>query len=116
PTREELDSVAPRHPVVFRTGPDSMLNTLALQRCGFDRDFVVADGGPGYLEKDASGEPNGLARGLGRYIKADPPSRRPTEADHLSRLQALFRDYNQTGFTAIADRGANPQSIQRYQK
>ena len=116
PTRAELDSVAPRHPVAFRTGPDSMLNTLALKKCGFDRNFVVTDGGPGYLEKDASGEPNGLARGLGRYIKIDLRNRKPTEADHLSRLQELFRDYNRIGFTAIADRGANPESIRRYRK
>jgi predicted amidohydrolase YtcJ len=116
PTRAELDSVAPKHPVAFRTGPDSMLNTLALQKCGFDRNFKVTDGGPGYLEKDAAGEPNGLTRGLGRYIKINTRSRKPTEADHLSRMQELFRDYNQIGFTAIADRGANPESIQRYKK
>ncbi|MGH7946538.1 MAG: amidohydrolase [Opitutaceae bacterium] len=116
PTRAELDAVAPKHPVAFRTGPDSMLNTLALKKCGFDRSFKVTDGGPGYLEKDAAGEPNGLARGLGRYIKIDARSRKPTEADHLSRLQELFRDYNQIGFTAIADRGANPESIRRYEK
>jgi predicted amidohydrolase YtcJ len=116
PTRAELDRVAPRHPVAFRTGPDSMLNTLALKKCGFDRNFTVNDGGPGYLEKDAAGEPNGLTRGLGRFIDITTRSRKPTEADHLNRLKELFRDYNQTGFTAIADRGANPESIQRYEK
>jgi hypothetical protein len=116
PTRAELDAVAPRHPVVFRTGPDSMLNTLAMKKCGFDRNFEVTDGGPGYLEKDSAGEPNGLARGLGRFIIYDLRSRKPTEADYLSRLRKLFRDYNQIGFTAIADRGANPESILRYQK
>jgi predicted amidohydrolase YtcJ len=116
PTRAELDAVAPRHPVAFRTGPDSMLNSLGLKNCGFDRDFAVKDGGPGYLEKDAAGEPNGLTRGLGRFINIRTPSRKPSELDHLRRLQELFRDYNQIGFTAIADRGANPESIQRYQK
>jgi predicted amidohydrolase YtcJ len=116
PTRAELDAVAPNHPVAFRTGPDSMLNTLALKRCGFDRNFVVKDGGPGYLEKDADGEPNGLTRGLGRFINIPSTSRKPTEADHVSRLKALFRDYNQIGFTAIADRGANAESIRRYEK
>ena len=30
PSREELDSVAPDHPVVFRTGPDASVNSLAL--------------------------------------------------------------------------------------
>ncbi len=115
PTRAELDAVAPRHPVNFRTGPDNMLNTLALKKCGFDRDWRVTDGGPGYLEKDANGEPNGLCRGLGRFIKTTP-GRKPTEADHQSRLKALFSDYNQIGFTAVCDRGASPESIGHYGK
>ncbi len=114
PTRAELDAVAPKHPVAFRTGPDSMLNTLALQRCGFDRDWAVKDGGPGYLEKDARGELNGLTRGLARYISIRGRSRNATEADHLRRLQEQFRDYNQIGFTTIADRGATPESMKRY--
>lgn len=115
PTRAELDATAPKHPVAFRTGPDVMLNTLALQKCGFDRNWTVQDGGPGYLEKDASGELNGLTRGIGRYIKIGARSRTATEADHLARLQTLMRDYNQAGFTAVADRGANPESMKRYQ-
>ena len=34
PTREELDRVAPNHPVVFRTGPDAALNSNALKLLG----------------------------------------------------------------------------------
>jgi predicted amidohydrolase YtcJ len=116
PTRAELDAVAPKHPVAFRTGPDTMLNTLALKKCGFDRSFEVRDGGPGYLEKDAAGEPNGLARGLGRLIHITTRARKPSETEQTGRLQALFRDYNQIGFTAIGDRGANPESMKRYEK
>lgn len=117
PTRAELDRVAPKHPVSFSTGPDAMLNTLALQQCGFDRNWTVQDGGPGYLEKDASGELNGLTRGIARYIKTGKARGRvPTEADHLARLQALMLDYNHIGFTAVADRGANPESMKHYQK
>ena len=114
PTRAELDAVAPRHAVNFRTGPDNMLNTLALQKCGFDRTWTVQDGGPGYLEKDAAGDPTGLVRGLARYIKMPTTGRMPTEAQSRERLQALFLDYNQTGFTAVCDRGATPESITRY--
>jgi predicted amidohydrolase YtcJ len=114
PTRAELDAVAPKHPVNFRTGPDNSLNTLALRKCGFDRHFTVKDGGPGYLEKDANGEPNGIVRGLQRFIKA-PAARAVSEADQQARLAALFRDYNQIGFTAIGDKGASPASIRNYQ-
>ena len=115
PTRAELDEAAPRHPVVFRTGPDAMLNTLAMRACGFDRNFAVNDGGPGYLEKDAQGEPTGLTRNLGRFIKT-PSGRAATEAEQQARLKALFRDYNQIGFTAIADRGASASSARQYDR
>ncbi len=115
PTRAELDAVAPKHPVNFRTGPDNMLNTLGLKKCGFDRNFSVKDGGPGYLEKDANGEPNGLARGLSRFIKGGG-GRSPNDAEQQDRLKALFRDYNQIGFTAVADRGATPESMKRYER
>lgn len=116
PTKAELDRVAPKHPVAFRTGPDIMLNSLALKRCGFDRDWKVKDGGPGYLEKDAQGELTGLTRELARYIKIQERARIPSEDDHLDRLRLLFRDYNKIGFTAVGDRGTNPDSIARYQK
>lgn len=116
PTRAELDRVAPKHAVAFRTGPDAMLNTLALQKCGFDREWAVKDGGPGYLEKDAKGELNGLARGLARYIKITTPTRKAREPDYLARLRELMADYNKVGFTAIADRGANAESVKLYQK
>lgn len=116
PTREELDRVAPKHPIYFRTGPDAMLNTLALKLSGIDRDFTVKDGGPGYLEKDASGEPTGLLRGITRYAKVRSSGKSPTEADTYSRTLELFRGYNEIGITAVGDRGANQASLERYQK
>lgn len=116
PTRAELDRVAPKHAVSFSTGPDAMLNSLALEKCGFTREWKVTDGGPGHLEKDASGELNGLTRGIGRYIKIPSRGRTATEEDRLARLRTLMHDYNQAGFTAVADRGANPESMRRYTK
>ena len=41
PTRYELDQVAPKHPVFFRTGPDGALNSLSLKRCEIDKDFQI---------------------------------------------------------------------------
>ncbi len=70
PTRAELDQVAPKNPVVFRTGPDASVNTLALKLSGIDKDFRVTDGGTGYAEKDPkTGEPTGILRNLSRYLK-----------------------------------------------
>ena len=49
-------------------------------------------------------------------IEAKGGGRGPTEADHLARLKLLFRDYHQSGFTAVCDRGATPETIARYEK
>jgi predicted amidohydrolase YtcJ len=91
PTRQELDDVAPRHPVVFRTGPDASVNSLAMKLSGIDKDFQVSDGQPGYLERDPrSGEPTGILRNCHRFVKYKPSSKSPTEADRREQLRALL--------------------------
>src|SRR5262249_3329938 len=115
PTRQELDAAAPKHPVVYATGPDASLNTLALKRSGIDRDFKVTDGGPGHAEKDPkTGEPTGILRSCTRYVKSQPSGRQPSEADRTERLLQLFKDYNSVGLTGIIDRDASPSAIKRY--
>jgi hypothetical protein len=116
PTREELDGAAPEHPVVFSTGPDASLNSLALKLSGIDRNFKVTDGGPGYAEKDTqSGEPTGILRSCTRYVKSRPSGKASSDQDRYRRLVELFHDYNSVGITSIADRNANPSGIGRYQ-
>ena len=43
PTKAELDAAAPNNPVVFSTGPDSSVNSLALKLSGIDKDFKSDD-------------------------------------------------------------------------
>jgi predicted amidohydrolase YtcJ len=117
PTKEELDEAAPSNPVVFRTGPDASLNTLALELSGIDRDFMVTDGGPGYAEKDSqTGEPTGILRSCTRYIKSKPSGKSPAEEDRYRRLVELFKDYNSVGITAVSDRDASASEIERYER
>jgi len=117
PTRQELDDAAPKHPVLYATGPDASLNTLALKLSKIGRDFKVTDGGAGHAEKDPkTGEPTGILRSCTRYVKAQPSGRQATEANRTERLLMLFRDYNATGLTGIIDRDASPSSITRYKK
>lgn len=116
PTREELDSVAPRHPVVFSTGPDSMLNSLALKLAGIDRNYQVPKGSAGFIEKDSEGVPTGLLRAFSANVKAPSFSKNPTEAETAKHLKDLFEDYNSVGFTTIADRGAAASSIPVYEE
>jgi hypothetical protein len=115
PTRAELDKAAPQNPVLFATGPDASVNTLALKLSGIDRDFKVSDGEAGYFEKDpATGEPTGILRNLTRFVKYQSPEPEATESDTYRRTLELFRDYNAVGITSIADRDARPAAVKRY--
>jgi predicted amidohydrolase YtcJ len=116
PTKAELDRAAPKHPVVFSTGPDASVNSLALKLSGIDKNFKVTDGGAGYAETDpATGEPTGILRNCTRYVKSQPSGREPTDADKTERLVKLFRDYNSVGLTGVIDRNATAGDINRYQ-
>lgn len=115
PTRAELDDIAPRHPVVFRTGPDASLSSLALKLSGIDKDFRVE--GAGRVERDPkTGEPTGILRNCSRYIKSKPYSgaRKATAEDRDRQLLALMADYASVGITSIIDRDASPDEIERY--
>ena len=114
PTRTELDRVAPKHPVVFSTGPDASLNSLALKLSGIDKDFKLV--GTGRIERDPqTGEPNGILRSCKRYIKGGPSGeKKATEKDRTERLVKLFKDYNSVGLTCISDRSAGGSSVERY--
>jgi predicted amidohydrolase YtcJ len=116
PTRAELDSVAPRHPVAFRTGPDAAVNSIALKLSSIDSTTKAAAAGT--VEKDpATGEPTGILRGAAtKLLKAPSDQKQASERDQLERLKTLFRDYNSVGITSIADRNADPDSIARYRK
>ena len=115
PTRDELDQVAPQNPVLFETGPDASLNSLALKLSGIDKDFRPE--GPGKVERDPrTGEPTGILRNLSRYVKAESPERKPTEQDEERLLLALLSDYNSVGITAVIDRDAYPPAIDRYRR
>lgn len=117
PTRAELDSVAPKHPIIYSTGPDASLNSLAMKLSGIDRDFKVTDGGSGFAERDPkTGEPTGILRNCSRYVKTKSSAKPATAVEQAARLKHLFADYNAVGITAICDRNASVGSIEQYRK
>lgn len=108
PTRAELDLAAPDNPVVFSTGPDSMLNSAALKLAGIDREFKLPEGSSARIEKDpATGEPTGLLRGFNPKLAAKSVAKSPTAADKYRRTRELFHDYNSVGLTTVADRDSS---------
>ena len=117
PTRQELDEAAPANPVVFRTGPDAALNSLALKASGIDKGFQLPAGKPGVVERDpATGELTGVLRNCGDLIKSKSSAKSPTDQDRYDRLKALMAAYNEAGITGVTDRGASDATMAVYQR
>jgi predicted amidohydrolase YtcJ len=111
-----LDQAAPRNPVVFRTGPDASVNSLALEASGITDDWEVDDGGPGYAEKNPStGKITGILRSCTRYLKYTSSESSPSREEHLSHMKKLFADYNRVGITGISERAGRPSHFALYQ-
>lgn len=116
PTRKELDQAAPQNPVMFRTGPDCALNSLALQLSGIDRNFRIPEGESGLIERDPStGEPTGILRNAARFVKVKSTGRTATFQEKRERLRQLLADYNAVGITSVADRNAGHEVLELYQ-
>ena len=115
PTRAELDEVAPKHAVYFRTGPDASLNSLALELSGIDKDFRIPQGVLGRIERNKNGEPTGIIRSGAHLIKFRESQKRPTRTDERRRLKQLIADYNKVGLTSIVDRNASADAVTLYE-
>jgi predicted amidohydrolase YtcJ len=115
PTRQELDSVAPNNPVVFRTGPDQALNSLALKLSGIDKETVFPEGRVGVIEKDPqTGELTGILRNGGSLVKSKSSVRGPDFTDRQTQLKKLIADYNSVGITSISDRNASDSAVKQW--
>lgn len=96
--------------------PDGALNSLALKKCGIDRNYKITDGQPGYLERDPeTDQPNGILRSCTRIVKVEDPQAKPSPAERSERLEKLLRDYNRVGITSICDRAATDEGIGLYE-
>jgi predicted amidohydrolase YtcJ len=116
PTRDELDLAAPENPVLFSTGPDASVNSLALKESGIDKDFKPATT-EGVIERDpTTGEPTGILRSYGKFVKAKSSEPKPKPEQKDDRLALLMADYNATGITGIVDRHASDDGIEQYRR
>jgi predicted amidohydrolase YtcJ len=118
PTRADLDTAAPNHPVVFTWQYASrvvqVLNTAGLKAAKITRD--TPEPKTGKIVKDAQGEPTGVvenARDLvGRYL----PPRDVSEEAHLKALESLLHRYHQVGITSIFERNSSVEGYRTYEK
>lgn len=110
PTRQELDAVAPNHPVVVDGAYALSINTAALRAAGITSRTPNPAGGE--IVKDAAGEPTGLLRNVGGLLakfRTDTIAVLPPQA-----LEAVHRHYLATGITSVIERGASPEGYKAY--
>jgi len=117
PTRAEMDAAVPDHPAFMRTGPEMMLNSLALAKLGITRDSGDhPDGGHGKIERDSqTQEPTGMLRNyttVGGFLIRTSDSSPEMRKRQLKKQMAA---YNSVGITTVSDRNASDSDLALYE-
>ena len=104
PTRHDLDSVSPSHPVlvVRACGHIGVANSVALRRAGIDASTDDPSGGT--IDRDEHGEPTGVLREAAQTMVRDiiPP---PTAEQSREALVAAGQQFLSQGVTSVAEAG-----------
>ncbi|MCL2711162.1 MAG: amidohydrolase [Planctomycetaceae bacterium] len=116
PTRAELDAVMPDHPAFMRTGPDAMVNSLALAKLGITRNSGDHDGKHGVIFRDPqTQEPTGILRNcnsVGHFLVTNTGG--VTQETRKARLKQQMTAYNSVGITTVSDRNASTSDLALY--
>ncbi len=107
PTRDDLDSVSPNHPlrIDHRSGHAAVLNSRALQIAGIDD--TTPDPVEGVIDRDpTTRRPTGLLLELSGFLRERlGPSRNSVQME--ADVAALDRSLLSYGITSVQDAGAN---------
>ena len=112
--RDELDRIAPNHPVVVQAIYDhSFLNSAAQAALKIDAATPNPPGGT--IEKDAGGQPTGLVRGAGgvAFVAARIPMF--DQEAWLANTRKLVAYLNSLGVTAWLDAGGRGMGAKHYE-
>jgi len=104
PTRQDLDRIAPAHPVslIAKSGHATWVNSLALQRAGIARD--TADPPGGQIVRHADGQPTGiLLETAARLVQQAIPE--PTVDEMVAALRRALPEAHRLGLTGAHDMG-----------
>src|SRR5439155_5166669 len=114
PTKAELDSVSPDHPVLYHAGPAGVANSRALAVSGVTKD--TKNPPAGLVEKDpATGEPTGMLRNAYGVLKGVPGGGESLSPEQRREaVKKLFRLYSENGLTSVADRNADRSALDLY--
>ncbi|MBI4245820.1 MAG: amidohydrolase family protein [Candidatus Rokubacteria bacterium] len=106
PTRQELDRVAPKNPVVLRSllpHPSThfaVLNGAALEAAGITRDTAAPPNS--VIEKDAAGEPTGVLRRAAVALALGKVPRASFQ-EKVEGLKLVMRDFHAAGLTSVIE-------------
>jgi len=116
PTRAEMDAAVPDHPAFMRTGPDAMLNSLALAKLSITRDSGDHPGnGHGKIERDPrTQEPTGMLRNCLSVGGAIDVKGNFSQQTRKRQLKKLMTSYNSVGITTVSDRNATDDDLALY--
>lgn len=114
PLRQDLDAVVPDYPVrlIHRTGYACVLNSLALSLLNITVNTPEPD--DGYIDRDSSGEPNGLLFGMKDYPESRIDPELPGSGQMSRALAGANKKYLSLGITSLQDATLN-NDMKRWQ-
>jgi predicted amidohydrolase YtcJ len=118
PVRQELDRIAPRHPVVIRGVGRHVVaaNSRALELAGIDE--TTPDPPGGSLDRDENGIPTGVLQEHGKLrldnAQIDTVIPRPSEEQRLNALRAGIAMLHRNGIACIHEMAREPNDIADY--
>lgn len=100
PTRQDLDAVAPDHPVCLRRqdGHSSWVNTAALRLVGISPETKAPLGGE--IVVDEEGQPTGILKERAEELVLERIGK-PDQAERLRLLEEAFREAHAHGLTGV---------------
>lgn len=115
PTRRELDSVAPDHPVYVPRGTRffAVTNSAGFKAAGIDTS--VEDPPGGQFERDESGELTGRMFNPPAFDQVKRLLPGVTHETRLRAIRAANHAFNAVGLTSIIDPALGPADIRAYQ-
>jgi predicted amidohydrolase YtcJ len=114
PTRQMLDRIAPDNPVSLTdiSGHSAWVSSLALKAAGISRDTPNPEGG--IIERDASGEPDGLLReSAAQLVRQHIPA--PGAEKNVQALKTGIDALVSYGVTGLVDAVVTPDGLAAYQ-
>ncbi|MPZ87659.1 MAG: amidohydrolase family protein [Nitriliruptorales bacterium] len=114
PTKDDLDRVAPHHPVfVQQLNDGAVLNSLGLGRCRIGPGTPDPPGGR--LEQDGDGVPTGRVQGTGALTRCQAAMKDPTHEEQVESTRAFLLQLARWGITGVVDAGGFGMTPERYE-